>query len=76
MAEKIPTFDAKAPRRGRIAVNPDNGAADAFATLAAVSGQIAGRLTEKVAQQRKAQALDDAAAETMAVSMPGVEFAF
>lgn len=76
MAREIPTFDARAPRRGSVAVNNDTGAVGAFQAIASAAGQISGRLANMAAKAAKREGADAGAAAAMQVSMPGVDFAF
>ncbi|MCI5075643.1 phage tail tip lysozyme [Oricola sp.] len=76
MAREIPTFDARAPRRGSVAVNNDTGAVGTFQAIASAAGQISGRLANMAAKAAKREGAEAGAAAAMQVSMPGVDFAF
>ncbi|EKF43331.1 hypothetical protein NA8A_04848 [Nitratireductor indicus C115] len=73
---KIPEFTAKAPRLPALAVDNDTGAAQALASVAAASSQLAGRLGKIARDRAVTAAREKGAADAANVSMPGVDFAF
>lgn len=79
----LPKFDGVAPRRPSLPVDEDTGAAraanaraDALHSVARSAGQLTDRLLGMAARARRREAVQDASAAAIAVTMPGVEFAF
>ena len=76
MAE-IPTFDAKAPRKGNLDVSGiGTGAAETWEALARGAGQIAARLGSMADKKAAVESDKLARTEAAALPMPGVEFVF
>lgn len=72
----IERFTARAPRKGNLEPSTDNGAADALASVAKASAQLAGRLGQAADKQAIREGEEAGAAAALQVDMPGVDFAF
>ena len=73
---KIPTFDAVAPRRAMLEVQPETGTTQVWEGLARTSRDITSRLLESATKARDRERLAEAHTLASAAEMPSVDYAF